>query len=178
MNRDTLVTDAGIGARRGPEGNRLRGGLEYLGKDLGMAWVLLALCVLFSALSWSEQQPGGAQAARGVADEILATHGPAARVLVAVRGQPDDVAYADALASRARAFALSQAWVVAQVVPKLSTERIRHIKRHALERSPRAMRAKVDATRAEAGSLVAAGSAAAPQLPPFARLPGRRASAG
>jgi hypothetical protein len=63
-----------------------------------MTWVLLALCLLFSALTWSEQQPGGAAAAQGVADDILAAHAPPTRVLVAVRGQPDDVAYADTLA--------------------------------------------------------------------------------
>ena len=95
MSRETPATNAGSAARRGPAGNWLRGSL----RDLGMTWVLLGLCVGFSALSWSEQQPGGAKAARGVAAGILAIHGPAARVLVAVRGQPDDVAYADTLAA-------------------------------------------------------------------------------
>ena len=39
-----------------------RGGLQ----DLGMVWVLLALCALFSVLTRSEQQPVGAAAAAGV----------------------------------------------------------------------------------------------------------------
>jgi ribose transport system permease protein len=67
-----------------------------------MAWVLVALCLLFSALTWSTQQPVGAAAARGVAADIRAACGAAPRVLVAVRGQADDVAYATALAARLR----------------------------------------------------------------------------
>ena len=98
MTHDTPATVTGSPAGGSPAGNWLRGALH----DVGMAWVLLALCVLFSALTWSEQQPGGAAAARGVADSILASHAPPQRVLVAVRGQPDDVAYADTLAGLLR----------------------------------------------------------------------------
>ena len=65
--------------------------------DFGMAWVLLGLCVLFSCLTWSEQQPAGAAAAGGVVADLLAATGPRPRVLVAVRDQPDDAALAAAL---------------------------------------------------------------------------------
>jgi hypothetical protein len=71
-------------------------------QDLGMVWVLLGLCVLFSVLTQSEQQPTGAAAAAGVADDVLAT-APHPRVLVAVRDLPDDAALADTLAERLRA---------------------------------------------------------------------------
>lgn len=70
--------------------------------DLGMVWVLAGLCALFSALTWSEQQPDGAAAAAGMADAIVAAR-PDARVLVAVRDLPEDSALADALAERLRA---------------------------------------------------------------------------
>ena len=63
----------------------------------GMGWVLLGLCVLFSCLTWSEQQPAGAVAAAGAVDDLLAATGPGPRVLVAVRNQPDDAALAAAL---------------------------------------------------------------------------------
>ncbi len=94
MTHDSPATVPGIPAGGSPEGNWLPSAFS----NLGMTWVLLGLCIFFSALTWSEQQPGGAAAARGVADSILASHAPAPRVLVAVRGQPDDVAYADTLA--------------------------------------------------------------------------------
>jgi ribose transport system permease protein len=94
MTHDTPATTTTRDAGGSPAWDRIRGALQ----DLGMTWVLLALCVLFSALTWSEQQPGGAAAARGVADDIIAAHAAPQRVLVAVRGQPDDVAYADTLA--------------------------------------------------------------------------------
>ncbi|MBM3955644.1 MAG: ABC transporter permease [Planctomycetes bacterium] len=75
----------------------LRGRLH----ELGMAWVLLALCVLFSVLTWSEQQPSGAAAADAIAERILAAT-PHPRVLVAIRDVPDDVALADRLVDRLR----------------------------------------------------------------------------
>ena len=68
-------------------------------RDLGMAWVLLGLCLLFSALTWSEQQPTGPAAAAGMADDILAL-APRPRVLVAVRDLPEDAALASALVAR------------------------------------------------------------------------------
>jgi ribose transport system permease protein len=75
----------------------LRGRLH----ELGMAWVLLALCGLFSVLTWSEQQPSGAAAADAIAEQILAAT-PHPRVLVAIRDVPDDVALADRLVDRLR----------------------------------------------------------------------------
>jgi ribose transport system permease protein len=75
----------------------LRGRLH----EFGMAWVLLALCVLFSVLTWSEQQPSGAAAADAIAERILAAT-PHPRVLVAIRDVPDDVALADRLVERLR----------------------------------------------------------------------------
>lgn len=83
--------------RRGDDAGRPGRRLLARVRDLGMAWVLAGLCALFSVLTWSEQQPGGAGAAAGVAADLLAATGPGPRVLVAVRGQPDDVAFADAL---------------------------------------------------------------------------------
>ncbi|NBV46853.1 MAG: hypothetical protein EBR86_14745, partial [Planctomycetia bacterium] len=100
MSADTPGNMAGradVAAGRRPRGRRW-GAL----RDLGMAWVLVALCLLFSALTWSTQQPTGVAAAPGVAADIRAACGPAPRVLVAVRNQTDDVAYATALAALLR----------------------------------------------------------------------------
>ena len=107
-----MTHDASSTVRTRPAGNFLRGALS----NLGMTWVLLGLCILFSALTWSEQQPGGAAAARGVADDILAAQATPTRVLVAVRGQPDDVAYADTLAEIAGS-AASAAWALFSDLP-------------------------------------------------------------
>lgn len=95
--RTPSAVSAAVGPRRPWAACRLWDRLH----DLGMTWVLLALCALFSVLTWREQQPTGAAAARGVADDIR-TAGPPPRVLVAVRDHPEDAAYADALAALLR----------------------------------------------------------------------------
>ena len=79
-----------------------RAGSRFRLQDLGMAWVLLALGALFSALTWSEQEPAGAAAAAGVADDVLGT-APRPRVLVAVRDLPEEAEFAERLAERLRA---------------------------------------------------------------------------
>ena len=143
-----MTHDASSTVRARPAGNFLRGALS----NLGMTWVLLGLCILFSALTWSEQQPGGAAAARGVADDILAAQATPTRVLVAVRGQPDDVAYADTLAEILRE---RGATVVAVV-----------------KGEPKEARAALAAANAAAKPLdVIAGSAASAAWALFADLP-------
>jgi ribose/xylose/arabinose/galactoside ABC-type transport system permease subunit len=77
--------------------------------DYGMVLVLLLLCAFFSVVTWSEQQPAGEAAARGLAANIVRQFGKGARVLVAVRAQSDDAIFADALQ---RALATSGAIVV------------------------------------------------------------------
>ena len=124
-----------------------RGGLQ----DLGMVWVLLALCVLFSVLTRSEQQPGGAAAAAGVADDVLAA-GPHPRVLVAVRDRPDDAALADTLVERLRAGGATVVGVV--------------------KGEPKDARAALERAGAESGGLDAiAGSAASMAWGVFADIP-------
>jgi ribose transport system permease protein len=65
--------------------------------DYGMVLVLLLLCGFFSVVTWSEQQATGEAAARQLARDIAAHSGKDARVLIAVRDQPDEVAFAHAL---------------------------------------------------------------------------------
>jgi len=65
--------------------------------DYGMVLVLLLLCAFFSVVTWSEQHPTGDAAAQQLAREIVRQHGAGARVLIAVRSQPEELAFASAL---------------------------------------------------------------------------------
>lgn len=120
-------------------------------RDLGMVWVLFGLCVLFSVLTRSEQQPTGAAAAAGVADDVLGG-GPRPRVLVAVRDLADDAALADTLVERLRAGGATVVGVV--------------------KGEPRDARAALERAAAEPGGLDAiAGSAASLAWGVFADVP-------
>lgn len=67
--------------------------------DYGMLLVLLLLCGLFSALTYTEQHPTGEAAARQLASEI----GKGARVMIAVREQAEDEVFAQRLATELEA---------------------------------------------------------------------------
>jgi ribose transport system permease protein len=62
--------------------------------DYGMVLVLLLLCAFFTVVTWAEQYPAGAPAARQAADKILAATGGKARVLIVVRDSPKDETFA------------------------------------------------------------------------------------
>ena len=64
--------------------------LARLFSDYGMLLVLLLLCALFSVLTCTEQHPTGEAAARQLAGEIEG----GARVMIAVREQAEDAAFA------------------------------------------------------------------------------------
>jgi len=73
---------------------------SLIGRQLagsGMVLALLLLCSYFSLATWTEQHPQDAAAARVLAAAITAQEGEAARVLIAVRSQAEDAAFADAL---------------------------------------------------------------------------------
>ncbi len=65
--------------------------------DYGMIFVLIALCAFFSVATRQDQFPSGEGAGRQVAADIRQQVGKGARVLVAVRAQPEDVLFAGAL---------------------------------------------------------------------------------
>lgn len=65
--------------------------------DYGMLAVLLLLCVLFSILTWSEQTPSGEAAGRALARELTPQFGAGKRALIAIRGQGDELAFAETL---------------------------------------------------------------------------------
>ena len=67
--------------------------------DYGMLLVLLLLCALFSVLTYTEQHPTGEAAARQLASGI----GKGARVLIAVRDQTEDAAFARELETALKA---------------------------------------------------------------------------
>ena len=65
----------------------------------GMFLVLLLLCAFFSAATYSDQSPVGAAAAEQLADTIEKQFGKSSTVLVVVRDQADDAAFATKLES-------------------------------------------------------------------------------
>src|SRR5688500_10598185 len=81
--------------------------------DYGMLGVLLLLCLVFSIATNSEQPLTGPAAARQVAGAIVRQSGRGARVLIAVRPQPDDLAYARSLQAELATAGATVAEVVA-----------------------------------------------------------------
>ncbi|MEQ1860764.1 MAG: ABC transporter permease [Chthoniobacteraceae bacterium] len=65
--------------------------------DYGMVFVLLLLCAFFSVVTLSEQHPTSEAAARKLAADL------SGRVLIAVRDQAEDAAFADRLAAELKA---------------------------------------------------------------------------
>jgi ribose transport system permease protein len=70
--------------------------------DYGMLFVLLALCAVLSAVTWSEQYPSGAAGGEALARDVIALTPTGAKVLVVVRGSDLDQAFAEALAAALR----------------------------------------------------------------------------
>ena len=68
--------------------------------DYGAAFALVTLCVFFSVVTYSEQFPTGAVAARQLAAHVQEQFGKTPRVLIAARDQGDDVIFADELERR------------------------------------------------------------------------------
>jgi ribose transport system permease protein len=96
MNSD-LLFGAGFGWRHFVQNGLLvKRIFSQILADYSMLIVLAGLCVLFSALSWSEQNPTGATAAKQLAKSIKAQGGSPA-VMIVGRGEGDDVAFADEL---------------------------------------------------------------------------------
>ncbi len=67
--------------------------------DHAMLLVLALLCVLFSVITIEEQPATSPAAAKALADAVVKRFGPGAHVLVAARSQPEDQAFASALAA-------------------------------------------------------------------------------
>jgi len=65
--------------------------------EYGTAFALVALCLFFSVVTYSEQSPTGAVAARQLAAHVQDQFGKTPRVLIAARDQGDDVIFADEL---------------------------------------------------------------------------------
>lgn len=65
---------------------------HYLASS-GMLLALLLLCAFFSVVTWTEQHPQGDEAARQLAAEVKAP----AKVLIVVRAQAEDAAFAEAV---------------------------------------------------------------------------------
>lgn len=80
--------------------------------DYGMIFVLLLLCAFFSVVTYSEQSPTGASAAKQVGAAIAGQFGKTPRVLIAASDQPDDAVFAGELE---RALTASGAQVLAVV---------------------------------------------------------------
>ena len=77
-----------------------RSSLSRLFADYGMVLALLLLCAFFSAVTYSEQHLSGAAAADQLAAAITKQFARGARVLIAARDQPEDIAFAERLHER------------------------------------------------------------------------------
>ena len=84
----------------------------HIVRDYGMLFVLLLLCAIFSVATIRTVHPTGAAAGRQVARDILDSLPTSAKVMIATRGNADDVAFAEALDQELRAANVS---VVARV---------------------------------------------------------------
>jgi ribose transport system permease protein len=65
--------------------------------DYGMILVLLALGVIFTAVTWEDQFPRGEAAARQLAGDIRQQFGKGVRVMIAARNDPEDAEFAERL---------------------------------------------------------------------------------
>ena len=107
-----------MSSRPTPESSRLaryarwRLWLSQQLSEYGMVFVLLLLCLVLSIATWDEQHPTGPTAARQLAGSIVSQYGPQARVLIVVRNQAEDIAFAAELERRLAAAGVT---VLAQV---------------------------------------------------------------
>lgn len=72
----------------------MKASLGQLLSDYGMLLVLLLLCAFFSIVTNAEQFPTGEAAAKQVVAAIASKAGKSAKVLIATRNQPEEVAFA------------------------------------------------------------------------------------
>ncbi len=91
---------------------KLSPALGRLLSDYGMALVLLLLCAYYSLVTYSEQDPAGAEAGRQLAPLVAGRVGPSGTVLIVARDTPEDAAFADTLQSRLDAAGVRVAAVV------------------------------------------------------------------
>jgi ribose transport system permease protein len=77
----------------------MKRGLAHFFSEYGMLFVLVLLCAFFSVVTYSDQSPSGEAAATQLAAELRKSPGKAGRVLIAVRNQADDDAFARKLQS-------------------------------------------------------------------------------
>ena len=69
----------------------------HIVRDYGMLFVLLLLCAVFSVATIRTVHPTGAAAGRQVAQDILDSFPANVKVMIATRGNDEDVAFAEAL---------------------------------------------------------------------------------
>jgi ribose transport system permease protein len=79
------------------EKQRQQGFFSRFMADYGIVLALLLLCLYFSVVTYTEQQPGGAAGGAALAVEIIRSTGPDARVLIVARDSQEDAAFAEAL---------------------------------------------------------------------------------
>ena len=94
--------------------------------DYGMIFVLLLLCGFFSVVTYSEQSPTGASAAKQVGTATIGQFGKAARVLIAASDQPDDAIFAREL-ERSLTASGAQVLAVVKGEPKHAREALQKI---------------------------------------------------
>ncbi len=80
--------------------------------DYGMLLVLALLCAFFSVMTYTEQHPTGAAAAKLVAADIAGRAGPGKKVLIAAGDGAQETAFVDAVTPALRAAGLTIAETV------------------------------------------------------------------
>lgn len=78
----------------------------------GMVLVLIALCLFFSYVTWTQQHPNGAAAGRALARAVIEAHSAPIRVLVVARTTQEDAAFAQAAADAFEAAGVDEVQVV------------------------------------------------------------------
>jgi ribose transport system permease protein len=121
--------------------------LRHFFFEYGMVLVLLLLCVFFSIVTMSEQAPASRDAGQQLGKEIVARFGKDARVLIAVRDQPDDATFVHSLQGQLVA---SGAYVVEVVKGEPKDARIALLRQAKVGSTIDA----IAATKATAGWLV------------------------
>ena len=71
--------------------------MKRLLSDYGMVLVLIALCIFFSAVTYTEQHPEGESGGGKLARQIERNHNAGASVLIAARGHEADTEFSATL---------------------------------------------------------------------------------
>lgn len=112
--------------------------VKRLTSDYGMVLVLLALCVLFSALTWKEQMPTGDEAVNQIVNRLAARYDRSAVILAVGAKHTESAVFAESLGRR--------------------LNEMQYGNTHVVVGEPRDLRLKLDELQAAGSRLAAIGA--------------------